>query len=141
MKTVFFSLLSLLLFASPAQAISPFSKVLYSDTNISASEDGSTFCFSREDAEEVVDLSFTLDADHNGGTSPTLDVTIEESEEGTSSDIWYDVGNFTQVTTSNSDQRMRLTYNGVARCLRASLVLGGTSPDYDVTVKIWFNRK
>lgn len=83
-----------------------------------------------------------LDADHQSGTSPTLDVKLQTSPNGTD---WVDVPNmaFPQVTTT--DKVYGLPLNEVEDYLlsyvRVVCTLGGTSPDYDVLVTLNYRRK
>lgn len=68
-----------------------------------------------------------------GGTSPTLDVTIECSADGSTG--WVQVGSLPQQTDASPQAR------GMARTteqyVRAVLTTGGTSPDFaDVEVYI-----
>ena len=59
------------------------------------------------------------------GTSPTLDVKIQGSDNGTD---WTDIKSFTQVTTSASVQYIRILCP--YKQIRAVVDVGGTSPSY-----------
>ena len=61
------------------------------------------------------------------GTSPTMDVKIQGSDNGTD---WTDIKSFTQVTTSASEQFIRILCP--YKLIRAVLDAGGTSPSYGV---------
>jgi len=64
------------------------------------------------------------------GTTPTLDVTIQDSPDGTN---WYTVDTaFTQVTNAASTQVKRLTNFG--KFLRVNCVIAGTSPSFTFQV-------
>jgi len=78
---------------------------------------------------QVVDLS---------GTSPTLDVTIQHSDDDGVTDPWSAVCTFTQVTAAHSSERKEIT-GTVKRYTRAVWTLGGTSPS--ATFSVAFGRK
>ena len=65
------------------------------------------------------------------GTSPTLDVKIQESSDNST---WTDVSGatFTQVTASNNSQVLRVEGLGTSRSryLRAVATIAGTSPSF-----------
>ena len=68
-----------------------------------------------------------------GTSSPTLDVIIEHSVNGSSS--WATLATFTQVTTSTSAQRVTVAAGTtVRRYLRASYTVAGTGPSYTCAV-------
>jgi hypothetical protein len=75
------------------------------------------------------------------GTSPTLNVKIQESADGTT---WTDVpgANFSQVTGSNQSQIIRIEGLGTSRkrYLRASASVGGTSPSFTAAVEFLLGR-
>jgi hypothetical protein len=81
------------------------------------------------------ELSIFLDAANVSGTTPTLDVKIETSPDGTN---WYQIGTFTQVTTVASKQVLTLgsgfTTQGFGNQIRANYTAGGTSPNYTVGI-------
>lgn len=63
------------------------------------------------------------------GTSPTLDVVVQESADNST---WVDLITFTQATAATSE---RLAVTGtVERYIRAQWTLGGTSPDFSFAV-------
>ena len=67
------------------------------------------------------------------GTTPTCDVTIEHSVNGSTS--WATLATFTQVTTAVASQRVTVAAGtSVRRYLRAVVTLGGTTPSYTVAV-------
>src|ERR1700712_436600 len=70
-----------------------------------------------------------LNVSAHAGTTPTLDVKFQDSPTGAAGS-WVDVpsGAFSQVTTSNTSQRLVLT--NVGPYLQAVQTLGGTSPSY-----------
>ena len=70
-----------------------------------------------------------------GGTSPTLDVTIECSADGSTG--WAQVGAIGQIDDSESPTVARGMARTTEKYVRAVLTTGGTSPDFaDVEVYI-----
>lgn len=71
------------------------------------------------------------------GTTPTLDVKLQESDDNSS---WADItgATFTQVTASNSSQVKRLKELNVARkrYIRAVATIAGTSPSFDFACEV-----
>lgn len=67
-----------------------------------------------------------------GGTSPTLDVKIQDTADGIN---WIDVPSaaFTQVTANGT---ARLIVSNVGLMARAVLTVGGTTPTMSVTLTI-----
>lgn len=67
------------------------------------------------------------------GTTPTLDVSIQTSEDGTT---WHDHndGTFTQTTAVRTAATKRLL--GLGRFIRARWVIAGTSPSFTFYVKV-----
>jgi len=59
------------------------------------------------------------------GTSPTLDVKVQMSDDGSN---WDDVKSFTQVTTSEAREFIRILCP--KKYIRAVADAGGTSPSY-----------
>jgi hypothetical protein len=68
------------------------------------------------------------------GTSPTLDVKIQDSPDGTT---WTDVsgGAFTQITGGSSIQKLNLDFNSLQKNLRAVATIAGTSPSFTFGVQ------
>lgn len=67
------------------------------------------------------------------GTTPTLDVIIEQSANGSSS--WSTIATFSQVTTTVGAQRVVVAPGtSVARYLRAKATIAGTDPSYTISV-------
>jgi hypothetical protein len=81
------------------------------------------------------ELQVFLDAANVSGTTPTLDVKIETSPDGTT---WYQIAAFTQVTTVASKQVLTLgsgfTAQGFGNQIRANMTTGGTTPNYTVGI-------
>ena len=67
------------------------------------------------------------------GTTPTLDVVVEHSANGTSG--WATVATFSQVTTAVTAQRVVVAAGTtVNRYLRAKATIAGTNPSYTISV-------
>ena len=78
-------------------------------------------------------MAIMLDADNNSGTTPTMDVKIQESaDDSTYSDI--SGATFTQVTTTASFQQIALDVDSTKRYIRAVSTLAGTSPSYTYSI-------
>ena len=78
-------------------------------------------------------VSSILVTGNAGGTTPTLDVYLQESTDGST---WTSVtgGAFTQVTTSNNVQV--LPFKPTKRYIRCNGTTGGTSPVFETTCLI-----
>jgi len=78
-------------------------------------------------------LKIILDSAAGSGTSPTLDVKIQNSADGTT---YTDVAGaaFAQVTTTASLQSIRLDTRSVKKYIRAVGTIGGTSPSFNFAV-------
>lgn len=70
----------------------------------------------------------TLDVTAVTGTTPTATVTVETSEDGAA---WVAVGAFAAATAVS---RQRRSFSGLDRLIRASWVLGGTTPTFTFAV-------
>lgn len=75
------------------------------------------------------------------GTSPTLDVKVQDSADGSS---WADTGvAFTQVTATGSRQQRELRVRAGRPYVRVATTVGGTSPSFGgVSVRLghWSGR-
>lgn len=88
-------------------------------------------------------LAAVLEVGTVSGTSPTLDVKLQESDTlgGTYTDITG--ATFTQVTASNASQKIRLDGLGVGgrkRFIRAVATIAGTSPSFACGVELILGR-
>lgn len=72
------------------------------------------------------------------GAAPTLDITIQHSDDGGGTDPWAAVCTFTQVTAANSSERKEIT-GTVKRYTRAVWTFGGTITS--ATFSVAFGRK
>jgi hypothetical protein len=88
------------------------------------------------DAKDYGTLCIHLTTDTPTGTTPTLDMKLQDSIDGYT---WYDLVAFTQVTTVAASQIIRIPGPGTsdpktfARCLRVMGKVGGTTPSYTLT--------
>ena len=84
-----------------------------------------------------------LKAKNLGGTTPTLDVKAQTSDESDFSSGVDDVvgGAFTQVTTGVAFQVLQLNMDGQKKHLRVVHDVGGTSPDYVAAVTLIARKK
>lgn len=92
-----------------------------------ASENGSTV-----DTQGYHDAMAVLEVGAVSGTSPTLDVKLQESDDDST---WSDVSGytFTQVTATDSSQVLRIENLNTTRSryLRLVATIAGTSPSFD----------
>ena len=67
------------------------------------------------------------------GTTPTLDVSIETSKDGSGSGLgaWRSVGSFAQKTSATSERK---SFAGLDRFVRAVQTVGGTTPSFTFSV-------
>jgi hypothetical protein len=76
---------------------------------------------------EVADrgtLRLTLSVTAAGGTTPTLDVTVQTSQDGIT---WRSLGVFSTQTAVGS---LRESFTGADRYVRVSYAIGGTTPSF-----------
>ena len=80
-------------------------------------------------------LKIILDSGAGGGTTPTLDVKIQDSTDNSSfTDV---VGKtFAQVTTIASLQSLGIDTRAVRRYIRAVLTIAGTTPTFGLAVVV-----
>jgi len=79
------------------------------------------------------DVVFLLDSAAGTGTSPTLDVTIEDSADNSSFAAITDAA-FTQVTGTASAQKLVVNKDSARRYVRVKYTLGGTTPSFTFSV-------
>jgi len=72
------------------------------------------------------------------GAAPTLDITIQHSDDDGSTDPWSAICTFTQVTAANSSERKEVT-GTIKRYTRAVWTFGGTITN--ATFSVAFGRK
>lgn len=86
-------------------------------------------------ADYVGDYTVILSSSAGGGTSPTLDVKLQDSDDsgGTFTDI--SGAAFTQVTSAAaSTQKLIVNADSVKRYVRAVTTIAGTSPTFDMAL-------
>jgi hypothetical protein len=106
----------------------------------SASANGSSFDLQgSNDAEgEAIVI---LDSEAGSGTSPTLDVKLQESSDDST---WSDISGatFTQVTDGGAGfEKISINVNDTERYLRAVATLGGTTPAFVFGVSLVYSKK
>ena len=79
------------------------------------------------------DILFILDSAAGGGSSPTLDVTIEDSDDNSTFGSLSGAA-FTQVTGSASTQKLSISADECKRYVRVKFTIGGSSPTFDLSV-------
>jgi hypothetical protein len=82
-----------------------------------------------------------LDSEAGSGTSPTLDVKLQDSADNSS---WSDISGktFTQVTDGGAGfEKISINTNDVRRYVRAVATLGGTSPVFVCAVSLVYSKK
>ncbi len=85
-------------------------------------------------------LAVVCDVANIDGTTPTLDLKLQHSDDDGSGDAYADVSGaaFTQVTTVASVQKMVVQKSDLKRYVRVVKTLGGTSsPHYMASVKLF----
>lgn len=80
------------------------------------------------------DVALILDAAAGTGTTPTCDIKIQDSDDGSTG--WNDVSGatFTQLVTTASRQKLALNKDAVKRYIRAVYTIAGTTPSYTFSV-------
>lgn len=104
--------------------------------NVSGVVTGSTTTSVKPHPKFVAGKAYLI-TDYVSGTATTLDVTLQHSPDGTN---WFDVGSFTQATTSDTSDDFQIT-SALYSNVRAKITTTGTSPNYNVTVEIWGEQR
>lgn len=109
--------------------------VLVDDQQVVTTINSSSFTLEDNWVEPI----FFLSAVNNGGTTPTLDAVIQHSP---NNEDWFTYDSFTQVTTGTSTQLQKPLITAAIHqplgFIRMRAVLGGTDPDYNVTVSMHY---
>lgn len=85
------------------------------------------------DVEEYLhDGGVILDIGAVTGTTPTLDIEIEKTEDGTT---WTTALTFTQVTTGDKVAMGRVELGG-AQQIRVKKTVGGTTPSFTISMTL-----
>jgi hypothetical protein len=87
-------------------------------------------------------VAIVLDAHNVAGTTPTMDVKVQDSADNSSfADISPSVA-FTQVTTTDSVQKLVVNKDNLRRYIRVVKTIGGTSsPQYLLSAKAYAIKK
>lgn len=87
------------------------------------------------------DIAIVQDVGVVSGTAPTLDGKIQDSDDGSTG--WADVtgATFTQVTASNSKQKIVVSASAAKRYVRYVGTIAGTSPSFTLGVTGLGRRK
>ena len=82
------------------------------------------------------DVMLILDSAAGGGSSPTLDIKLTESDEtgGTFTDL--SGATFTQVTGSASMQTLAINKDSSKRFIRIVQTIGGSSPTFTFSINL-----
>lgn len=75
------------------------------------------------------ELSLYLSVTVASGTTPTLDVVVEDSPDG---DVWHTLSTFTQATGVTTEVK-RITNFG--RFIKVTSTIGGTTPSFTYDLK------
>lgn len=81
------------------------------------------------DFEGALEAVILLNVTEVSGTTPTLDVTIQESVDGV---VWMTLFSFAQKTGAGTEVKKTSAF---ARFLRASWVITGTTPSFTFSLK------
>lgn len=74
--------------------------------------------------EDITDIEGTLSITAASGTSPTLDVRLETTVDGTN---YYTVGSFAQKTTTSTEAK---AFGPLGNTARWAWTIGGTTPSF-----------
>lgn len=86
--------------------------------------------------DNIEGMIFTISSANTGGTSPTFDVKIQHSTNGT---LWFDLVSFTQITGDTSELK-DVTAN-ILKHLRYVVTVGGTdTPTSDLVLVAAYNK-
>ena len=91
-------------------------------------------------------LALVLDSAAGTGTSPTLDITLQHSDDNSAfvniPTASIQGGNFTQVTNAAASRQIRrVNVNDIKRYVRAVSTVGGTTPSFNYSLQgLGFNK-
>lgn len=86
------------------------------------------------DTSDVDEITATLAITAASGTTPTLDVTLETTADGTN---YYTVGAFAQKTTTATEAKV---FTGLGSLSRWKWTVGGTTPSFTFSIAATFER-
>lgn len=86
------------------------------------------------DTSDVDEITATLTVTAASGTTPTLDVTLETTADGTN---YYTVGSFAQKTTSATEAKV---FTGLGSLSRWKWTISGTTPSFTFAITSTFER-
>jgi hypothetical protein len=114
---------------------------LFANDSRTASANGTGFDLEGSNGAEGEAIIILASDAASAGSSPTLDVKLQESADNSSfSDI--SGATFTQVTDAASSQKISINTNDVKRYLRAVGTIGGTSsPAFTYAVELIYGKK
>ena len=113
---------------------------LFGADSRSASANGTGFDLEGSNGAEG-EAIVILDSEAGSGTSPTMDVKLQESDDNSS---WSDISGatFTQVTDGGAAfEKISINTNDVARYVRAVGTSGGTTPVFVYAVSLVYSKK
>lgn len=114
---------------------------LINNATITATDNGSIVPLSAiENIHNIENVSAILSVTNNSGTTPTLDMTVQTCESDVAATC-RSIGSalaFTRCTTGTCTENIDFNSTNVNffSHFRASYTLGGTSPNYTVTLRI-----
>jgi hypothetical protein len=99
----------------------------YAETNVSATKNSSTIDL----VATSMQLHGRLDVTAITGTTPTLTVKFQDSDDGSA---WADLVQLPQITAVTSDLKFALRTK--KRYLRYVMTIGGTTPSVSMTLRL-----
>lgn len=114
---------------------------LFANDSRTASANGTGFDLEGSNGAEGEAIVILASDAASAGSSPTLDVKLQESSDNSTFTDITDA-TFTQVTDAASSQKISINTNDVKRYLRAVGTIGGTSsPAFTYTVQLIYGKK
>ena len=87
-------------------------------------------------SDDMEGFAAVIKASSTGGTSPTFDMKIQHSHNGTD---WFDLTTFTQITADTTEYKA--IASEVLEYIRYDLTVGGTTPTSDLELYFCYNDK
>ena len=82
------------------------------------------------------DVMLILDSAAGGGSSPTLDIKLTESDETGGTYTYLSGATFTQVTGSASMQTLAINKDSSKRFIKIVQTIGGSSPTFTFSINL-----